>query len=443
MPVLNGIFSKPIRWISDLQTFFGFPKNTGIRYIIRNASINKWAKYKPVELPRPFHTDSNWYAGDNGKCGLNFNEVTLDISNQKLSFETIRSSYKDNTQWNYVKPTTWFRSYDFDGYNHNSVCPFNTMYNKGVLGTIPSPSVGQVITEYSLFSIDLEGGDYLPNGNLKISDILYKAYDGDYFNFKDARLGVVILIGTADPFDESIDWSNSFTNSAGCIFISNQTVAQCEADGVARVSVPVGYFVNVGNYRKQTYQVLGGLFFGNNNNKFVPLPYDNSHYPIISWKFEDRGAWALISECIGWSQYPTYSGWNDVKWIYTEDMMAIRPISQSYLQLKFKMYAYSYEGTADIVLNSSNVIVKYSDQYGNSKEANGYVVNSSYQVVSSDPISKDSGNPTEVIISCNDIIAPSMQEGYEFHIEIYYQYGVQQNRTQIYNMDFRYTSNYQ
>lgn len=437
----NGIITAPINARADVATVLG-TSDTNLSSLCTNENINKWAKYKPVELSNPFHQNDQWYGGDDGKCGLNFTEIDVDMSNQQQTFQYIRSAYNSGTQWQYVHPTKYYRLGDFDGYQHNALCPFQTNYRNGAQYTISAPAVGEVIFDYSMFNIDLEGGDYLPEGNLKMSDILYKIYDGAYFNFKDAKLGVVILVGTADPFDESIDWSSSFSNSAGCIFVSDQTVAECESDGIAKVSVPVDYFVGINNYRNQTYQVVGGFFFGNDNNKFVTLPYDNTHYPAITWKFEDRGDWALISECTGWSQYPTYSGWNDVKWVYTEDMMAIRPIGQSYLQLKFLMYAYSYKGTNDIILNASNVIVKYSDQNGNSKEGNGTVIDSSYQGVSSDPISSDSGTPTEVIISCNDVITSSTEEGYEFHIEIYYQYGATHERTLIYNMDFRYTSDY-
>ena len=45
MPVSNGRFSKPIRLKEDLANFFGMTANLG--YIITNAAINIWAKYKP------------------------------------------------------------------------------------------------------------------------------------------------------------------------------------------------------------------------------------------------------------------------------------------------------------------------------------------------------------------------------------------------------------
>lgn len=406
------------------------------------ANINKWSKYKPVISTNPFPTSSDWYGGDDGKCGLNFNPIEIDSENQLQSFQRIRSSYNDDTQWSYILPQAPFRLGDFRGYSKNAICPFNTSYKKDSESTIPVPQIGESILSYNLFRIDLEGGDVLPQGNIKLSDILYKYYDGKDYYLKDAKAGVVILVGTKNPFDESVDWSNSFTNSAGCIFISDKTIAQCQEDGYADVYVPVDYFVNVDNYRKQTYKVIGGFFFGYNNSRFVPLPFDDSHYPINTWKFQDMGNWAFISECIGWSQHPIHSEWNDVKWVYTEDMMAIRPISGSYLQLKFKMYLYAYEGTADVILNSSNIVVKYSDENGKSKEINGSVLSSDFTATSSSPISKESGNPTEVIISCDNALLTEYKEGYEFRIDIYY-IASGQRRFPIYGMDFRFTSDYQ
>ena len=435
----NGIITAPINARADVATVLGV-SSTSVTTLCTSPNINKWAKYKPVELSNPFHQNDQWYGGDDGKCGLNFKVIEIDPTNKKYSFEKIRDAYKDTTQWEYSRPTKYYRLGDFNGYQHNALCPFQTNYKTTSTYTIPAPSVGSVIFSYNMFNIDLEGGDILPEGNLKLSDFLYKTYNGADFYIKDAKLGAVILIGENDPFDENASWTTSFNYD--CIQVSDKTIAECEKDGIAKLEIPVDYFVSIQNYRKQTYKLIGGLFFGYNNNRFVPLPYDNQHYPIVTWKFKDRGDWAIISDCIGWSQWHTYSEWNDVKWVYTEDMIAIRPISQSYLQLKLRMYTYSYPGTNEIILNASNVIISYSDEDGVSNEGNGYVMNSNHQAVSSDPISEDNANPTEVIIACDNIISPKPQEGFEFHIDIYYQYGASHERTKIYGMDFRYTSNY-
>lgn len=443
--VRDIIPSQNVSWddIRDsLNASGGSVNNNVSSAFAESANINKWSKYKPVISTNPFPTSSDWYGGDDGRCGLNFKPIEIDLGSQLQAFQRIRSAYKDSTQWNYILPQPPYRLGDFRGYARNSIRPFNSIYFKNAVSIIPVPAIGQVVTSYNLFRVDLEGGDVLPQGNIRMSDILYKHYDGANYYMKDSRAGVIILVGTADPFDESIDWSNSFNNSAGCIFVSDKKISECEDDGYSEVSVPIDFFVNVTNYKKQTYKVIGGFFFGNNNSRFVPLPFDDSHYPIATWKFQDMGNWAFITECIGWSQRPIHSGWNNVKWVYTEDVMAIRPISGSYLQLKFKMYLYAYEGTSDVILNSSNIIVKYSDEKGKSREISGTVLDSNYGAISSPPISKDSGKPTEIIISCDSALMTEYEEGYEFRIDIYF-VTTGQRRLLIYGMDFMFTSNYQ
>lgn len=408
------------------------------------ANIDKWSKYKPVTFSKDFPSaDDKWYAGDDGKCGLILNESVVDINQnyQKNAFENIRRSYNDTTQWKYTGVTnSKLRLGDFRGYTKKAICPFVTFYLKGQNNRIPYNS-NQVITEYEMFTLDLEGGDKLPENNLRISDFEYKYYDGAWNYFRDAKLGAIILIGDADPFDTSTNWDTSFTNPYGCIFLADKTLNEAKTDERTHVNIPYNYFATINNYREKTYTVIGGLFFGTNYSRFIPLPFDDSHYPLIKWTFEKAPVNAFNVECTGWNQYPTYSEWNNVKWILTEDMMAIRPSTSSNLQLKFTMY--TTEQNQQLTLSNQTVYASYSDQDGVSKTSFCAITDQNFNG-NSITISNDYKNPTQnVVINLTDVNAAKNKEGFEFHIDIFYKDVSTNTEIKIIGYDFRYTSDYQ
>lgn len=429
--------------VRDTLASSGGSVNNNMSSLFQNtANINKWSKYKPVTLSEDFPTSDTWYAGDDGKCGLVLNESVIDIDKdyQQSAFESIRASYNDTTQWTYAGIiNNKYRLGDFRGYTKKAICPFVTFYAKGQVNKIPYNS-SQIITEYEMFSLDLEGGDRLPENNLRISDFEYKYYDGAYNYLKDAKLGVIILIGSSDPFDTSTSWNSSFTNPYGCIFLADKTLNEAKSDEKTTVSIPYSYFATITNYMGNTYTVIGGLFFGSDYSRFIPLPFDDEHYPVIKWTFESKPVNSFRAECTGWSQYPTYSEWNTPKWIYTEDMIAIRPISSSNLQLKFTMY--TTLDNEQLVLSSQTVYAKYSDQDGVSKTSSCSVTDENFSG-NSITISNNSNNPTEnVVINLTDVNDAKNEEGFEFHIDIFYKNVSTNTEIKIAGYDFRYTSDY-
>lgn len=158
MPVSNGRFSKPIRLKEDLANFFGLSANLG--YIIVNGNINKWAKYKPVKIDRPFiNLKTETINVTSPITGLlisvpaYYGEVSQETRNVSTSegdvpvnivklggFEipelvgrtianalSVINSYSTNgCNWNGESRSNypWYRSLDFDGYYHNAVSPF-------------------------------------------------------------------------------------------------------------------------------------------------------------------------------------------------------------------------------------------------------------------------------------------------------------------------------
>lgn len=420
----------------------GSVNNTMSSLFAESAKINKWSKYKPATFSKDFPSENDkWYVGDDGKCGLVLNESVIDIDRnyQQSAFESIRRSYNDATQWTYAGITnSKYRLGDFRGYTTKAICPFVTFYAKGVINRIPYSS--QVITEYEMFTLDLEGGDRLPANNLRISDFEYRYYDGAWNYLKDAKLGAIILIGSDDPFDINTSWDGSFTNPYGCIFLADKTLAESQSDERTHVDIPYNYFATIPDYMGKIYTVIGGLFFGSDYSRFLPLPFDDTHYPLIKWAFQKKPVNSFRVECTGWNQHPSYSQWNTPKWIYTEDMIAIRPITSSNLQLKFTMNTTLPD--EQLVLSNQTVYAEYNDQDGVSKSSYCAVTDENFNG-GSITISNDYNNPTKnVVINLTDVNAAKNKEGFEFHISIYYRDNSTNTKILIASYDFRYTSDY-
>lgn len=159
MPVTNGKFSKPIRLEEDLANFFGMTANLG--YIIANASINIWAKYKPFRRN-----------GTNESTDQDFKNASYGIEVSSYNGEITNTNMPNGDQyWVYARPRgvqfgEWFRALDFNRYNHNAACPFNT----GVENTLEvvNDKLGTVLFRVTP---NLEGCELYPQDFLVTSDI--------------------------------------------------------------------------------------------------------------------------------------------------------------------------------------------------------------------------------------------------------------------------------
>ena len=410
-----------------------------------SENINKWAKYKPIDNDTVAYDTNTWlnsaYANEDGKCGLNINPVRIETGDMRWTFKTMRDQYNDPTQWQYIKASKAFRLGDFRGYQHDAVCPVRTAYRKDYTYTIPYLTDG-IVFEYNIFQIAVDNHNDLPDGNLQLDDFPLSTYDGATLYFKNAKLCAMILIGTQDPLDEDVDWTESFQHG-NCLFTSTNTISQDAAEnGFSAVPIPVSYFVSISDYRTRTYKLVGGLLFGEGTSQFfVPLPYDDDHYPIITVNFEQRSGQGFGSELIGWAQYPTHTGWNDVKWVYTEDMVAVRPSGYSFLQFKLSTYYANDSGEVPITLDASNLSVICTNDSGWNETAQATVVTDN-NTATSMTMYPNRSEPYEWNVRIDDAI-PRLTLGTEFRVQIIYTYNHDQERRTIYDIEVRVTNDWQ
>ena len=121
----DGIITAPGTG-TDVQTVLESQSNVGYD-LMRLNNINKWAKYKPVQLntinvdnqlksDKTWKSDSSWWKAQDGKCGLSY--VTY-------STAAAAKTAIDNqvTVWSHVKPDGPMRWTDFIQYDHAAIPP--------------------------------------------------------------------------------------------------------------------------------------------------------------------------------------------------------------------------------------------------------------------------------------------------------------------------------
>ena len=139
MSIVNGIIQAPIS-IADVKTVLGETSND-LATLCRSDKINMWAKYKPVELNKPFTSDefdftnnhwrdnATWFKGADfegvGICG-----IKIAHSN---SLQSLTELYdKGQSNWSRVKVGSTFacpyRLSDFIGYKHAATAPFKRAF---------------------------------------------------------------------------------------------------------------------------------------------------------------------------------------------------------------------------------------------------------------------------------------------------------------------------
>lgn len=175
MPHSNGKITAPIS-IDDVKYTIGTSSDDLGTLCISDA-VNSHAKYKPVRLDSllgslesgyfqiedtrtsvPYSTD--WWRSKNGYAGFQMDQVN-NVGNPNLP----------DPVWTYLKPDTYYRLHDFEGYNHNAPkdlftvgVPEKVALNKGFRMTVHIPQSR--------------------DGALCLPDIFNKgAFDSDYIRF--------------------------------------------------------------------------------------------------------------------------------------------------------------------------------------------------------------------------------------------------------------------
>jgi len=274
MSVTDQIISAPGTG-EDVQTVLNNQSSVGYDLMV-DTNINKWAKYKPVQLnqnmvddqlksDKTWRDDSTWWRAQDGKCGLAY--VT------KSTAAAVKSAV-DTQQviWSRVAPTGPMRWTDFIQYDHNAIPP---VFNVG--STNARLSAGS--------TLDILIATSTSTGlNLRLSD--FRALENYYYSVLifDAN-GTLKMIHSGDkPLsdyteEEDVEMSIPFTSERGGysgVFADNTTyyIYACLTDRQ--------YYC--------AYSEYGGAKI------YIPLPAGDNDYgmPPCSFLAKSYTQWASI-----------------------------------------------------------------------------------------------------------------------------------------------------
>lgn len=125
MSVTGNIIYAPGKG-EDVQQVLGSQSGDGAT-LMTDANINRWSKYKPVQLSLNFtddqlksdmtwRSDATWWKGQDGKCGLAY--VT------KSTAAAVKSAVNSKQAiWSYIHPSAPMRWTDFIQYDQDAAAP--------------------------------------------------------------------------------------------------------------------------------------------------------------------------------------------------------------------------------------------------------------------------------------------------------------------------------
>lgn len=275
MSVTDQIISAPGTG-TDVQTVLNNQSGDGAT-LQTDTNINKWAKYKPVQLnqnmvddqlksDKTWRDDSTWWKAQDGKCGLAY--VT------KSTAAAVKSAV-DTQQviWSRVAPTGPMRWTDFIQYDHAAIPP---VFNVG--STNARLSAGS--------TLDILIATSTSTGlNLRLSD--FRALENYYYSVLifDANGNLKMIHSGDKPLadyteEEDVEMSIPFTSERGGysgVFANNTTyyIYACLTDRK--------YFAATSEY--------GGAKI------YIPLPAGDNDYgmPPCSFLAKSYTQWATIN----------------------------------------------------------------------------------------------------------------------------------------------------
>lgn len=270
----NGIITAPGTG-TDVQTVLNSQSGDGYT-LMRLNNINKWAKYKPVQLnadnvdsqlksDMTWKDDATWYKAQDGKCGLAY--VTYSTA------AAVKAAIDNRTTvWSHVKPSAPMRWTDYIQYDHNAIPP---VFNVG--STNARLAAGS--------TLDILIATSTSTGlNLRLSDL--SALNSYYYSVLifDSNGNLKMLHSVTKPMadytdEEDVEMSIPYSSTQGGysgVFAENQTYY------IYPVLTDRQYYCATSEY--------GG------NKVYIPLPSGADDYGMQPCSFLAKGytQWATI-----------------------------------------------------------------------------------------------------------------------------------------------------
>ena len=158
MGLENGILTQPLS-VYDIANCIGVASTDVGTLCTAKSKINIWAKYKPVR----YNSIKALTEDQRKQCAYGILDVQeYDFTQQSILEQAFENALNRVYSWQYEIPAggvaSLYRMLDFDGYNHNAICP--------LFFEDSSPQWDKVIVNVGSI---LDAA--LPQGNIKLSDL--------------------------------------------------------------------------------------------------------------------------------------------------------------------------------------------------------------------------------------------------------------------------------
>lgn len=163
-----------------------------------SGKTNKWAWFKPYNIPQPFDITDTQRKAIN--FGLTFPAVFV-------TRDALVLGLKGNTEWGYDRPTElcWHRITDFAGYDHDAVAPFGTINDQSVLLS-GGPTINTRLP-------------ILGDGNVKLSEFQKPGYELSqwYYSILLYNESKRYIASAAVPLSQGNAWVVTFEGAIGLV----------------------------------------------------------------------------------------------------------------------------------------------------------------------------------------------------------------------------------
>lgn len=349
MSIVNGTKIVAPVSVEDVRRVLG-TATMDIGTLCTSDRINPWAKFKPVAYPA-LSPNSLYWQGADKKNGFHLDTNTANT----YTNDFVRNFYNNTDNWTYVHPAGGmdepFRLTDFNGYNHNCV-PILSSRRKKSLGLVKIPLESGIVSYGVGVEIPSEyDNDGIPidlSNNLTIADFDLRD-DDSLFCLKDGYLAAILAFQTNNPIEHGFVGVGYDVKTA--IRINDKKLTEDGGNRLVIHDFSTGF--PLGRDITEPLWIILGIVWGYEKRLWTGIPWDDDNFYAHNIQFYQKTSSWPLGELLAWAKNPALSGWRAIKWISTEDTVAVPYGTNTYWQVKIL-----FNNTADTDRDISGIQFK-------------------------------------------------------------------------------------
>lgn len=268
----GGVISAPVDVRGDIAAVLGV-QSGDLGVLCTNAAVNKWSKRKPVE-----------WSGKQSPGSQDLTALHYGLNLNPRLVTDLLSGYS-GFYWDYTRPSTWFRTLDFDGYKHNATRPSVNFYSGGFYTNRPS---------LVHFHFDSDGSD------ITIADMEYPTTShtipateelGDW--------NVVVLIYITGKTPQLYNSGITLSSCTGTTVLTVDIASAISTSDLGKTAVVMPALVYANSDMTVGLHTLSASFMM--NYYVLPLSFTSSMESVVSSTIQDYQA--LVGGQINYTQF--------------------------------------------------------------------------------------------------------------------------------------------